>query len=250
PAAELQALLSSSATEIQAGHTADAKYPTLDQLVQTTTSGEYNQALFPDWVLFVKTQSVPLPDSLFDQYDLLHCRCFMGLFPEIQRAWLTIDHRLFLWNYEDGSEFHAYEEQDQIIISVALVKPRTDVLDSQINHLLVLATPLEAILLGVASRPSKKKAGGEVTFYSTQLNVPTDNVSIHHMVGSAAGRIFMAGSDSNLYEIVYAAEEGWFSRRCRKVNLTASIYSYLMPSFLTGSESDPVIHMVVDDSRQ
>ena len=26
----------------------------------------------------------------------------MGLFPEIGRAWLTIDNRLFLWNYEDG----------------------------------------------------------------------------------------------------------------------------------------------------
>jgi len=26
----------------------------------------------------------------------------MGLFPEIERAWITVDHRLFLWDYEDG----------------------------------------------------------------------------------------------------------------------------------------------------
>jgi hypothetical protein len=32
----------------------------------------------------------------------LEYKSFMGLFPEIQRAWLTIDNRLFLWNYEDG----------------------------------------------------------------------------------------------------------------------------------------------------
>jgi len=33
---------------------------------------------------------------------VLEYKCFMGLFPEIGRAWLTIDNRLFLWNYEDG----------------------------------------------------------------------------------------------------------------------------------------------------
>ena len=25
-----------------------------------------------------------------------------GLFPEIGRAWLTIDSKLYLWNFEDG----------------------------------------------------------------------------------------------------------------------------------------------------
>lgn len=26
----------------------------------------------------------------------------MGLFPEIKRAWLSIDSDIFVWNYEDG----------------------------------------------------------------------------------------------------------------------------------------------------
>jgi len=34
----------------------------------------------------------------------LECKSFMGLLPEINRAWITIDNRLFLWNYEDGYE--------------------------------------------------------------------------------------------------------------------------------------------------
>lgn len=33
---------------------------------------------------------------------VLECRCYMGLFPEIERAWITVDHRLFLWDYQDG----------------------------------------------------------------------------------------------------------------------------------------------------
>lgn len=28
--------------------------------------------------------------------------CMMGVFPEISRAWLTIDNDIFMWNYEDG----------------------------------------------------------------------------------------------------------------------------------------------------
>lgn len=29
-------------------------------------------------------------------------RANMGLFPEIQRAWFTVDNKLFLWDYNDG----------------------------------------------------------------------------------------------------------------------------------------------------
>jgi hypothetical protein len=41
--------------------------------------------------------------SLTNTIDL-ECKSFMGLLPEINRAWITIDNRLFLWNYEDGYE--------------------------------------------------------------------------------------------------------------------------------------------------
>lgn len=26
----------------------------------------------------------------------------MGLMPEIERVWISIDHKLFLWDYNDG----------------------------------------------------------------------------------------------------------------------------------------------------
>jgi hypothetical protein len=28
----------------------------------------------------------------------------MGLLPELERAWITIDHQLFLWDYIEGCE--------------------------------------------------------------------------------------------------------------------------------------------------
>jgi nuclear pore complex protein Nup155 len=27
---------------------------------------------------------------------------FMGLMPEVERVWITIDHKLFLWDYIEG----------------------------------------------------------------------------------------------------------------------------------------------------
>ena len=32
----------------------------------------------------------------------MQCNCMMGLFPEIERAWLSIDNEYFVWKYEDG----------------------------------------------------------------------------------------------------------------------------------------------------
>ena len=41
--------------------------------------------------------STPLPSTAEVQLQQLQ-----GLFPEIGRAWLTIDSKLYLWNFEDG----------------------------------------------------------------------------------------------------------------------------------------------------
>ncbi|CAG0892962.1 unnamed protein product [Cyprideis torosa] len=44
--------------------------------------------------------------------------------------------------------------------------------------------------------------------------------------GSRDGRLFMGGSDGCLWELQYQAEAGWFSRRCKTVNQSASLISY------------------------
>ncbi|XP_064833837.1 nuclear pore complex protein Nup155-like isoform X2 [Oncorhynchus masou masou] len=44
---------------------------------------------------------LPLPPELVEQFSHMQCNCMMGVFPEICRAWLTIDNDI-MWNYEDG----------------------------------------------------------------------------------------------------------------------------------------------------
>ncbi|KAJ2554199.1 hypothetical protein EV175_002669, partial [Coemansia sp. RSA 1933] len=220
-----------------------------------SASGEYEVAVPADWQVVTKQRLIPLPDALFEQYDLLECRCFMGLFPEIKRAWITVDHRLFLWNYEDESDFYSFEDQDQIIVSVALVRPRPGVFVDSIKYVLAVATPLEVFLLGVGYEAPNSLAqttggGGEITLFATQISVPADGVAMTSIAGSADGRVFMSGNDGALYEFVYQSDDGWLTKKAKKVNLTSSFVSYFMPTFLAPRHETPALAMAVDNDRR
>ncbi|KAJ2104368.1 hypothetical protein GGI09_000153, partial [Coemansia sp. S100] len=220
------------------------------------SSGEYELAIPSDWQVITKQRHIQLPDALFEQYDLLECRCFMGLFPEIKRAWITVDHRLFLWNYEDESDFYSFEDQEQIIVSVALVKPKAGVFVDTIKHVLVVATPLEVFLLGVGYDAGKlagmrgSGSGGEVTLFATQISVPADGVAMTSICGTSDGRVFMSGNDGSLYEFSYQSEDGWLTKKAKKINLTSTFASYFVPTFLSAKHDMAALSMVVDDERR
>ncbi|KAJ2772288.1 hypothetical protein IWQ57_001829, partial [Coemansia nantahalensis] len=245
--------LQHAAQLVAAKQQADSKFPELSELLHASSSSDYEVAIPAEWQVVARQRMVALPDALFEQYDLLECRCFMGLFPEIQRAWITVDHRLFLWNYEDESDFYTFEDQEQIIVSVALVQPRRGVFVDAIKHVLVVATPLEVMLLGVGHDPGRgagRGAGGEVTLYATQISVPADGVAMTSIVGTGDGRVFMAGNDGGMYEFAYQAEDGWLTKKARKVNLTSTVASYFIPTFLAQKRDTAAVAMAADDERR
>lgn len=43
-----------------------------------------------------------IPEILLSQFEGKECKCFMGLLPEIGRVWMTVDNRLFLWDFATG----------------------------------------------------------------------------------------------------------------------------------------------------
>jgi nuclear pore complex protein Nup155 len=233
----------------------DEAYPELWDLLTTSSSGDYSRSPFDS---FVKKGTIILPDSLFEQYDLLECKCFMGIFPEIHRVWLTIDNRLFLWNYEDGNDFMVYDELDQIIVSVGLVPAKKGVFIEEIQYILVIATPIEILLLGIFLHDGKKsshinesgeKKAIELILYPTHLSIPSDHVNMLNIIGTSNGRIFMSGKDGNLYEFVYQAYDRWFRKRCRKANHTQHSLTLLLPSFLKFTKEDALIQLSFDSSR-
>lgn len=94
----------------------------------------------------------PAPPRLQAATNQLEYHCFMGIFPSIKRAWMTIDHILFLWDYTDPrGSFYQYDGLDQAIIHAALVTPRAGVFppDASPHRLLLLSTPLEVVVLAL-----------------------------------------------------------------------------------------------------
>ena len=105
----------------------------------------------------------------------------------------------------------------------------------QIEYLLVVTTPLEVILLGVAFRDSAKSdlPRGPLTLYRTEFTISVDSVNMISVQGTNSGRIFMVGNDGNLYHLEYQTDEGWFTRKMRKTNLSAGpVTRFIVPPFL------------------
>lgn len=250
--------------------TKDKTYPELIHLlgvtssVQPSVSGttdlDYPSLAAPsvglaDLPLLTPVKQSPLPPELMEQYAHMQSNCMMGVFPEINRAWLTIDTDIFLWNYDDGSDLAYFDGLSDTIISAGLVIPKPNIFHSHIRFLLCLATPVEIVLLGVSfTRPHEDMdindfGRSEMHLLPDPLfSIPSDNVHILSIKATNSGRIFMAAKDGCLYELVYQAQDGWFSRKCRKVNHSSRALSFLVPSFLTSSE-DPIKQLDIDNTR-
>uniref|UniRef100_A0A8C4F3F5 Nuclear pore complex protein Nup155 n=1 Tax=Dicentrarchus labrax TaxID=13489 RepID=A0A8C4F3F5_DICLA len=199
---------------------------------------------------------VPLPPELVEQFSHMQCNCMMGVFPEICRAWLTIDNDIFMWNYEDGGDVAYFDGLIETILAVGLVKPKQGILQPHIHYLLVLATSVDVVILGLSFPKSQaglndSMSGGMQLLPDPLFSIPTDNTYILSITSTDLGRIFMAGKDGCLYEIAYQAEAGWLSQRCRKINHSKSSLSFLVPSVLqfSFSEDDPIVQIAIDNSR-
>jgi nuclear pore complex protein Nup155 len=54
------------------------------------------------WELYHQKQVIPVPEALFNHFQTTSAQTLLGLFPEIDRAWITVDEKLFLWDYTHG----------------------------------------------------------------------------------------------------------------------------------------------------
>lgn len=207
-----------------------------------------------------------IPEILLNQVrqDSNNGNCFMGLFPEIRRAWLTSGNSLYLWSFENNRYFTHYLKSQYEIIDLALVRPKVGVFNENVEWLIVLVTPMEIILLATTFEyPDKTEIQNlsnvsgdknysnlDLTLHETGLNFPSDEVNMVSICGTENGRIFLAGSDGNIYELNYQQESDWFSSKCKKINRTASALSYIVPTFLRSSPNRAcVVKLTYDASR-
>lgn len=206
------------------------------------------------WSPFQKTKVYDIPDQIFDQWNRGAVSTSMGLFAELNHAWVAIDNALYLWDYTNPNpEIIGYEEQHNNITAVRLVRPRAGVFVKTITHVLVVATTLEIILLGLESATAVSGVM-KISLFSTRMSIGTKGINVKFIEGSAdSGRIFFAADNGHeIYEITYQQEDKWFSSRCAKISHTADSLGYLvnMPAWFSSKSKDNIVDMVVDYSRK
>lgn len=170
---------------------------------------------------------------------------------------MTVDNVLYLWNYNKPEEPYVYDGISEVIVSVSLTAPKPGIFLESVRYLLVVATPVDISVLAVCADEGFET----IRLSPTSYTLPSDNTTMVKIVGSQCGRIFMAGSDFNIYELEYSLSENpWSSvfggeavRKCRKVNhFTANwklehIVPPLLRPFLI--KEDSFADLVVDNTR-
>ncbi|KAF7560927.1 hypothetical protein G7046_g3212 [Stylonectria norvegica] len=255
--------IAKAAKDINAFLQADASYPDLDSYCRQGASSEYeitpaasssntgsnDQPLAP----FHRTAMYEIPNQVFDHYNSGELQTLMGLFAEINHAWVVIDNSLFLWDYtHPNPELIGFEDQPHTIHAVALVPPKKGIFVNTITNILVVATSAEIILLGVSATdtPAGTK---EVSLYQTKMVLPLRGNDVRVITGSASGRIFFGGStDIDINELYYQSEEKWFSNRCGKINHTNPGWSSvvtLQSGFWSHKTPEHLVDIVIDDTR-
>lgn len=217
----------------------DNDYPNLAEIALTIKSLTNLQTL----------QTIPLPSELTNQFVHAQQNCEMGLFTEINRAWLTIDSNIYLWAYDNASDVAYYDGLTEPILGVGLIKPRQGVFKDYIKYLLCLTTSVEILILGLTCNVENGEIVDLLLIPEPIFSLPTDNVVMNIIQGTDSGRLFLGGKDGCLYEIFYQATETWYSKKCKKMNHSRSTFSFLLPTMFNFSTVDPIVQIEVDNTR-
>ncbi|KAK9099995.1 hypothetical protein Scep_023425 [Stephania cephalantha] len=177
-----------------------------------------------------------LPPVLIERYGAAggEGTALCGIFPEIRRAWATVDNSLFLWRFDkwDG-QCPEYSGEEQAICAVGLARSKPGVC--------------------CTGRGDGTDPYAEVSLQPLpEYTIPSDGVTMTCVACTSKGQIFLAGRDGHVYEVQYTTGSGW-NKRCRKICLTAGLGSlvsrWVIPNVFRFGTVDPIVEMIVDNER-
>ena len=238
--------------------TQEARFPELESYVTQGISGEYDVPSTPAWMPYQKVKQYDLPPQLLEQVSYSGLGMLMGIFAPFGHGWMALDSSLYLWDYTlPNPEIIGWEQNTNPIMAIKLVTPKPGVFVREIEHLIVVVTSVEMILLGVAIQQTSTGAKN-VSMYDTQMKIPIKGLGVNFVEASKrTGRIFFVGSLSDdIYEFQYQQDEGWFrgrtARKCHTQNQFAFVGNHMkaIGGFFGPQGSRRLIRqLTIDDSR-
>lgn len=213
----------------------DASSPVLDERSYYNNGVNYNFSKeiggLGAFTPFERQQVINIPDEILKEASKTEIKSDMGIFPEINRCWITIDNKLILWNIKDSTDYQSIDEIKHTILKVALVKPKPNTFVDYVNYLLLIATPFDIYLLAV----SHNGETGELSVFNTGMCVSVHGLDVSEIVCyEKTGQIFFSGKTNglNIWGLHYSGSDEWFNSKCSKVCLTQSAWASLLPSNL------------------
>lgn len=214
----------------------DASTPVLDERSYYNNGVNYNFSKevggLGAFTPFERQQVIHIPDEISKEASRTEIKSDMGIFPEINRCWITIDNKLILWNIDDSTDYQSIDEIKHTILKVALVKPKPDVFVDYVQHLLLISTPFDIYILAIFHSPET----GELSVFNTGMCVSVHGLDVSDIACyEKTGQIFFAGKTNglNIWSLQYSGSDDWFNSKCSKVCLTQSVWSSLLPTGLT-----------------
>jgi nuclear pore complex protein Nup155 len=189
---------------------------------------------------FEKVNQLNLPDKFFDEYNSTETSTKIGLFPEIERAWIIADNKLVMWNYKipqssfnTSSQFLTIDQVRNSILTVKVVKPRADVFVKEVNWLLLVATTQD-IHIFIIKYDSKLN---NLEIFNPDLSVNTQGLIVNNFtVNEKTNEIYFTGEGdgTNIWKLNYSNKSSFTKNKCDKVCLTKTGLSSVIPSRLPG----------------
>jgi nuclear pore complex protein Nup155 len=214
-------------------------------------SGEYELPSGQAWDPFQKLRSYRLPEAVFEQVDHTQMSMSMGLFAEINHAWVVVDNQVYLWDYtHPNPQLVGFEELQSNITCVKLVKPRPGVFLPTIEYILVVATVTDIFLIAMECQRGPEGVHS-VILYRTGMITSVRRINVTTIEGSAkTGRIFFGdGGTEDVYELNYQQEDRWFSSKCSKTNHVSKAVGLPALPFYGTAAQNGIQQMAIDDTR-
>ena len=220
-----------------------------------------------------QARHVPFPPSLVERHRNAPIDYWrMGIFAEICRVWVVLEHRLYLWNYmEDGGTdiIELETPLQERIFGVGLAAPPPGLFNDNVRRVLVIVTPTYVLLHQVVF--STPLPHDEIRIVPTDYYVKSDDlcgVGVPHplhqpkvlIASTESGRIFLCGQDATVHEFLYPPDAGllggWIpSAKCRKVShfegmMDRKRWVPPMVSRLIVGDEEAVVCLEIDDTRK
>lgn len=195
---------------------------------------DYNKGL-GEFSRFEKITQLDLPEKFFDEHNSTESATKMGLFAEIERAWITVDNKLILWNYRvpqssfnHSTQFLVIDQIRHTILQVKLAKPKPNIFVKEVNYILIVATTQDIHIFVVKFDEKLSK----LEVFNSDLSVSVHGFIVNTLaVNNRTNEIFFTGEGDgiNVWRLDYSNKSSFIRNKCEKVCLTKSGISSVLP---------------------